>query len=336
MDDAGDSTEPSPNEQTSGEPTDTQVIERVRSTSQTIAGIRNRPLLLLIYPSTGSISPHHSVTLYQQFMEVSNIENLDIILHSAGGDIHEAYDMLKLCRSYTDEELSVIVPLKAMSAATLMALGADKVYLSKIGNLGPLDPQVRHPGWDEHIPVRAIRDIPDVLEKGLESSSGEVNNNLKGESIIKPIAEQVDPYILADHEETPEVAVRYGRKILSQRGISKQIADRCLNTLIEFPAHTYNIDLHEIKANPSLSDAIDAKGISQLPNGEQLEEQIIALLNLYLIWDYKHLKQGEGGVEPVIELIHPEEDQQTLDEAIDEGSEPTSDEDIADEEQSKE
>lgn len=326
QDESGSEVTPVPGEQVGGEPTDSQVEEWIFEIANDISKVRNRPVLLLLYPSGGMIRPPHSVEVYQKFMDNPDIKNLDIILHSPGGDIHEAHDMIKVCRSYTDDEVSVIVPQRAMSAATLMALGADKVYLSKIGNLGPLDPQVQHPEKKDYIPVRAVSEIPDVLEKGLQSVTSDVQDDLKGQSIIKPIAEQVDPYMLAGHEETPEVAKRYGRKLLTRRNISEQIAERCLETLLEFPSHTFNIDLHEIQANPSLANAIDASDISELTNGRELEERLILLLNFFLLWDYKYLKQGEPRVDPKIEIFHPDGSQQTLDEVEtdDDGAEEAS------------
>ena len=46
-----------------------------------------------------------------------------------------------MIREFT-EEFAVIVPYKALSAATMIALGADDIILDRKGDLGPIDPQL--------------------------------------------------------------------------------------------------------------------------------------------------------------------------------------------------
>ena len=70
--------------------------------------------------------------------------DIDLILHSGGGDIHAAGKIITMVRDKVQNAtLRVIVPHYAKSAATLMALGADKIVMSDSSELGPIDPQVR-------------------------------------------------------------------------------------------------------------------------------------------------------------------------------------------------
>ena len=72
--------------------------------------------------------------------------NIDLILHSGGGDIHAAEKLISMVRDKVKNgTLRVIVPHYAKSAATLMALGADSIVMSDSSELGPIDPQVRFP-----------------------------------------------------------------------------------------------------------------------------------------------------------------------------------------------
>ncbi|MYJ18558.1 MAG: hypothetical protein F4106_11070 [Gemmatimonadetes bacterium] len=78
--------------------------------------------------------------------------NVDLVLHSGGGDIDAAEKLISMVRhTVKDGELRVIVPHYAKSAATLMALGADSIVMSDTSELGPIDPQVPFPdgqgGW---------------------------------------------------------------------------------------------------------------------------------------------------------------------------------------------
>lgn len=293
-----------------GEPTDAQIFDNIETLAGAISTARGHPLLYILYPSMGMIGETHSTKLYQKFLENQRFEHLDVILHSTGGDIHEAYDIIKLCRQYTEGEVTVFVPMRAMSAATLIALGADQVILTKIGKLGPLDPQIPHPERGNFVPVRSITDIPDVLEEALAPTTGDVSVKEKGDAIVKPIAKQVDPYYLTQHDKTADLAREYGRKLLSRRNISDTRAKRCLDYLIEYPTHSYSVDLHEIQNNPSLNNVIDCYDISKADAGNEVEMELIYLINFYMYWDHKHIKRDEARVDPTMEFVYPEDTEQ--------------------------
>ena len=75
---------------------------------------------------------------------------LDLLLHSPGGDVNAAEKLVYMLRakvqgsaaSADDIALRIIVPDQAKSAATLMALGADRIVMSDMSELGPIDPQL--------------------------------------------------------------------------------------------------------------------------------------------------------------------------------------------------
>jgi hypothetical protein len=66
---------------------------------------------------------------------------LDLILHSPGGSPIGAEKLLLTCRSYC-KEFRVIVPKSAMSAATLVSMGADAIVMGETAEIGPIDPQM--------------------------------------------------------------------------------------------------------------------------------------------------------------------------------------------------
>jgi hypothetical protein len=66
--------------------------------------------------------------------------NLDLILHSPGGSPAAAEALVKYIRSKFDD-VRVIVPQMAMSAATMIACSANRIVMGKHSFLGPIDPQ---------------------------------------------------------------------------------------------------------------------------------------------------------------------------------------------------
>lgn len=76
---------------------------------------------------------------------VSGAEQINLILHSPGGDGTIVEKMVDMCRSHlsgNNRKLRVIVPNIAKSAATVLALGADSILMGYCSELGPIDPQV--------------------------------------------------------------------------------------------------------------------------------------------------------------------------------------------------
>lgn len=77
-------------------------------------------------------------------MEVSaglNGEKLDLIMHSPGGSVEAAEAFVSYLRSRYDD-IRVIVPNLAMSAAAMVACAADRIVMGKHSFLGPTDPQI--------------------------------------------------------------------------------------------------------------------------------------------------------------------------------------------------
>ena len=65
----------------------------------------------------------------------------DILVISSGGDPIVAWHIVSLLREKF-ERLNVLLPYTAFSAATLLAMGADKIIMHPYANLGPVDPQI--------------------------------------------------------------------------------------------------------------------------------------------------------------------------------------------------
>lgn len=71
-------------------------------------------------------------------------EDLDLILHTPGGSLEAAEQMLNYLRSQF-RSVRAIVPLQAKSAGTILALGCDEIVMGLHSELGPIDPQLLIP-----------------------------------------------------------------------------------------------------------------------------------------------------------------------------------------------
>ena len=117
---------------------------------------------LLCYVSLGpGIGPQDMYDLMQLLNGIDSGASITLLLDSLGGEIDSAEGMVRhiqnVCQSpsATNGDLEVVVPYQAKSAATLLALGADRILMSNSSELGPIDPQI--PAKDGHlVPVLAL------------------------------------------------------------------------------------------------------------------------------------------------------------------------------------
>lgn len=77
------------------------------------------------------------------FQKIDLSKGLALIISSPGGHGLAAERIINVCRTYSDtSDYWAIVAGKAKSAATMVCLGASKIYMGPTSELGPIDPQV--------------------------------------------------------------------------------------------------------------------------------------------------------------------------------------------------
>ncbi len=83
-----------------------------------------------------------SVTYFEDLLyDLTPNDDLHLMLHTLGGDGEVA---VRLVRSAQERcrRLTVIVPDRAKSAGTLLAMGANNILMGPTSDLGPVDPQL--------------------------------------------------------------------------------------------------------------------------------------------------------------------------------------------------
>jgi ClpP class serine protease len=97
-----------------------------------------------------SINDNNSLRIYLQANPNSKII---ILLRSVGGYVSSSDSMLGLLDSHKPNK-TVYVPSYAMSAAALLCLACDTIYMSKYAAFGPTDPQISV--FDDMVSFRTI------------------------------------------------------------------------------------------------------------------------------------------------------------------------------------
>ena len=88
---------------------------------------------------------------------IGHTERLDLLIYSRGGAIDVPWRIVSALRQ-TADEWNALIPFRANSGATLVALGADKILFGRGGELGPIDPimTVQNNGQQEQINVEDV------------------------------------------------------------------------------------------------------------------------------------------------------------------------------------
>ena len=140
-----------------------------------IKQIHNRTKRSLICYVSGidcAIDENDTIPFVDLLHNVSSDDNLDLLLHTTGGSIDAAEKLMGMMRRHVGTaELRVIVPDFAKSSGTLMVLGADKVVMSDMSELGPIDPQGRLFGrW------QSVQNYLDAYKKHAETLANDPDN----------------------------------------------------------------------------------------------------------------------------------------------------------------
>lgn len=85
---------------------------------------------------------------------------LDILLHNPGGSPDATEQIVNYLRSKY-ENIRVIIPQNAMSAATMLACAADTIVMGKHSAIGPIDPQLIFPRRDGILHTTSAQSILD-------------------------------------------------------------------------------------------------------------------------------------------------------------------------------
>lgn len=213
-----------------------------------IEAIRGRPLITYIT----SIRPNLSDKMDQdsilpfikQLEKIDKVETkIDILILSNGGDPMVAWRLISLLRERF-ENISVLVPYSAYSAATLFALGADEIIIHPYGNLGPIDPQITiNKGMPGTSKTFSYEDLVNYIE--FVKSVGLTDQELLQKCFDKLVGE-VQPTCLGFAKRSSQLGLLMGEKLLSTHLKDKNAAktiSQSLNT--KFYNHGYSLNRKE-------------------------------------------------------------------------------------------
>ncbi|HEY6254053.1 MAG TPA: hypothetical protein VI685_29215, partial [Candidatus Angelobacter sp.] len=209
--------------------------------------------------ANASIGPEDIPGLGDALSSIGDVDQLDFILDGPGGDGPVAEKIIELCRSYC-KKFRVIVPNRAKSAATIIALGADQIVMGHTSELGPIDAQVMvvTSGLPRYISAQSFIDARESLESRFKEAA---KKREETKHILQQIA-SLDPSFI-DHCEklmgfSTAVAkknlCKYMFKSLPNAEQNKRIAAvlKALASVSEFKVHGRMINANTAKTELKL------------------------------------------------------------------------------------
>ncbi len=203
-------------------------------------------------------------------------EKIDLFIYSRGGSTIVPLPLVRLIRKYC-QKLGVLVPFRAHSAATMICVGADEIYMTRKAELGPVDPQLNI-SVNQAARTYATTDLFAYLEfakneMGWQSSNTDISLSLL-EFFHKYCSLQPD--MVGKVYRLWTQSRKYMTELAGNRAagyfLDKEIVKHISNTLVSgFGSHDYKIDANEARK----------LGLNILPYDKNLETAVNQL--------YKHL-----------------------------------------------
>lgn len=227
-------------------------------------------------------SDSHPV-FFEHLESFGRVEKIDVLLYSTGGQTLAAWGLANLVREFCTE-MAVLVPHRALSAATLFTLAANEVVMSRLGQLSPIDPSItsplgptvqmpNQPGQSRVVPI-SVEDVVGFF--ALAADSAKLNAGEPLLNIFDRLASQVHPLALGAVYRSRQQIQTLADRLLSyhMNGDTHKVdRERVVAILTrELGSHDYLIGKTEAKENLRLN-------VVEVPG--DLERVILELFNEY-------------------------------------------------------
>jgi hypothetical protein len=198
------------------------------------------------------------LSLYDQLVAIGRTPKLDLLLNTGGGDTEIPWRIVSLVREFCDE-FAVLVPHRAASAGTLIAMGADEIVMTPLGVLGPIDPSRTHPllprreGAEEAEPI-SVQDMRHAMQFIREAAGSDKEIPYTPEAlaqIFSALFDKIHPLAIGAIEQSYALSKLIGTQCLSthmdpeaEGARIKEIVDRLCDA---YKSHQYQINRAEAR-----------------------------------------------------------------------------------------
>lgn len=229
--------------------------------------VREYDVLLMLYPKgtdgyfTNSIRTEDERKVYRAIREKKDKkEKLLVFLDTSGGNVYTAMKIMDTFRQYY-KSVTIAVAQQAKSSGTMMCCGADKLIMSPISELGPLDKPMTHPN-DETSTISAL-------------------------DIVKSIDGMIDTAVTRQLQMADEICNERGVPMPRSLEISsKAIAELITPMLCREDVKVYNQAQRLLSIAETYCEEFLSKYMLGYITNTKLKEKVCKLLVRQLVWLY--------------------------------------------------
>jgi len=224
------------------------------------------------------IAPDIIPVFYKHLVSLGPVKKIDLFLFTKGGDVLTALRLVDLIYEFTDQ-FSILIPYKAYSAGTLIALGASEIIMNKTAELSPIDPNVTSI-FNPQDPLNATARLPVSVEDIYSFFSVTKNLGIVNEDAMVPVflrlLDSVQPLAIGSLYRSYLLIKDVARKLLIKHmdiNFEEQKINDIVNKLTKkFFSHNYIIGRKE---------ALESLKLPIVYSDESLESKIWLLYESY-------------------------------------------------------
>ncbi len=236
------------------------LFEKTQALIGRIQKVLEAPLITYWNASSGSICSSDVVALYDILRRLGPQPRLNLLVRSGGGYGNASLRMVHLLREFA-ADLTVLAPLDCESAATMLALGADRIKMGPLSHLSAVDTSLTHDLSPVDRDNNYVKVGHDEVERLMRLWRGQIGADkpFSYESIF-PF---VHPLVIGAVDRASALSERLCVEILCYHIDDKRRAERIARTLnTDYPSHSYPITIREaqkvgLEVEP-LSDDLNA------------------------------------------------------------------------------
>jgi len=197
---------------------------------------------------------------HRVLMQVGKRKRIDLFIYSTGGITIAGYALVNLLREFCDE-FKMIIPFKALSTATLIALGADQIIMTPMAQLSPIDPSIEHPlGPVVQIPGQPggriapvnVEDVNAFLDLAKNEIGLRDQDSMK--KVLDHLASNIHPLLLGAVQRSREQIAFLASNLMKYHCTNENRVKAVVKTLIrERFSHDYIIGRREAKETLKLN-----------------------------------------------------------------------------------
>jgi len=190
--------------------------------------------------------------LVDHLRSIGRVPKLDLFLYTRGGATDAVWPLVCLLREFTDR-LSVLVPFRAHSAGTMIALGADELVLGMLSELSPIDPTTGNqfnPADPTNPANRYGISVEDVTSYfRLAESQAKIKDEASRVEVFNQLTRRVHPLALGNVQRVYLQIRRLAERLLAlhlDETSDKMLIENITKALTEeFYSHVHSISRRE-------------------------------------------------------------------------------------------